>query len=185
MRNDHYSNLKNSLILNDALNASLKKYHFEKIKGYLLAATYLLSLNLGILASFASINTTVVDFGTVVVLWTVISFVITYILFTYLFVHIYKSFYHTVSRAARALVWQILALAFSILLALILSSVLLLYGGLTIFFLLLFVYPLIEKTSNKKLTPTDFKSNMDTIYGLLVVIANLIQIILQFAHLFK
>lgn len=166
-----------------AFRGSLAKYGLEDSYGYFIALAFVMSLGLAIAASFGSIGLGVVNLGADLVIYGILAAIVVFPLFAYAFVHVYSAFFKTVIATNTVLAWQTLGLVLSILLSFVVHSEALIYGGLLIFFVLLFVHPLLKVVYSERATMKDFNKTMNYVYVIILLLANLIQIILKLTNL--
>jgi len=167
---------------NTALKSNLEKYQLSDLYGYFLAIAFVTSISLGLAASFKDINNGMINFGGEIIIFTLLTSIVMFALFSYVFVHVYRAFYNTAEAIKTALSWQTIALFISILLAFVLASEKLIYGGFVIFGIILFIHPLM-KIIYKKESTENFNKTLGTVYAIIAIIANLIQLVLKFSNL--
>lgn len=89
---------------------------------------------------------------------TLLASIVVFPVLSSLLIHIYATFHQTKNTEKTrdiirtTLSWQIITLSISIILAFALYSEKFIYSGFVIFFVLLFLYPLLKKYIEKKLT---------------------------------
>jgi MFS family permease len=178
---------------NNALESNLKKYQLSELRGYFYALVFLISLSFGIVASFSMpyVKNDLLVFATNVVVIAVLAAIVVFPVLSSFLIHIYVGFHQTKNiEKTRDIIkttlsWQIITLSFSILLGFVLYSEKFIFSGFAIFFVLLFLYPLLKKVHRKEAN-IEIDETLEKIYNIIsstLQIIQIILIILKFANL--
>ena len=122
-------------------------------------------------------------FGTIIAAWSLIGGIVLFFLFVYVFVHVYTAAFRRTDSLKATLLWQIIAMMAAIILTFLTGSASYIYGGFAIFFVLLFVYPLVWALTAQPAESADIKSALHRTYLAIMILIYIIQLVIQFAHL--
>jgi|YelNatPaOPRAMG01_1025707.scaffolds.fasta_scaffold11906_1 MFS family permease len=179
---------------NNALESNLKKYQLSELRGYFYALVFLISLSFGIVVSLSMsyIKTDLLVFATNVVVIALLAAIVVFPVLSSFLIHIYVDFHQTKNIKKRrdiiktTLSWQIITLSFSIILGFVFYSEKFIFAGFAIFFVLLFLYPLLKKVHRKEAN-IEVDETLEKIYNIIsstLQIIQIILIILKFTNLF-
>jgi hypothetical protein len=170
------------------VNAQFKKdlvgYKISDLYGIFVGLVFLLSFGVGILSAYSqSSPSNIIMFGTIIAAWGLIGGIVLFFLFVYVFVHVYTAaFKHTPSLKA-TLIWQIIAMMAAIILTFLSGSPSYIYAGYAIFFVLLFIYPLVWVLTEQPAESEKIKGTLHRTYLAITIIIYIVQFVIQFAHL--
>jgi len=175
---------------NNILESNLKKYQLSELRGYFYALVFLISLSFGIVVSFSMpyVKNDLLVFTTNVVVITLLAAIVVFPVLSSVLIHIYVAFHQTKNIEKTrdiiktALSWQIITLSISIILASVLYSEKFIYSGFVIFFVLIFLYPLLKKVYRKEAN-VEVDETLEKIYSIISFVLQIIHIILKFANL--
>lgn len=170
------------------VNAQFKKdlegYKISELYGIFVGLVFLLSFGVGILSAYSqSSPSNIIMFGTIIAAWSLIGGIVLFFLFVYVFVHVYTAAFRRTDSLKATLLWQIIAMMAAIILTFLTGSASYIYGGFAIFFVLLFVYPLVWALTAQPAESADIKSALHRTYLAIMILIYIIQLVIQFAHL--
>ncbi|VVB85125.1 Uncharacterised protein [uncultured archaeon] len=166
------------------LKKDLKGYKISELYGFFKGLIFIMSFAIGVLAAYSTNSTfNIITFGAAIIIYGLLAGIPLFFLFVYDFIHLYTACFKTTDTLKVTLAWQIIALAISLLLTFITSSAIYIYGGLAIFFILLFVYPFLVFLNMQPAESANIKQTIHKIYLVITILIYTIQLIKQFAHL--
>ncbi len=170
--------------INKQFKKDLEGYNISELYGPFIGLIFIMAFAVGVLGAYSTNSTsTTIAFGEAIFIWGLLSAIALFLLFVYVFIHVYAYCFKTTITLRVTLAWQIIALVISLLLTLSTNSVSYIYGGLTIFLLLLFVYPFLGFLTTQSTESTKVKITLHKLYLAITILIYIIQLIMQFAHL--
>jgi hypothetical protein len=170
--------------VNSQFKKDLEGYKIPELYGIFVGLVFLMSFAVGILSAYTNGATSnQITFGITVAAWGLIGGIVLFFLFAYIFVHVYTACFKRTDSLKATLFWQIIALTIAILLTLLTASSSYIYGGFAIFFILLFIYPMVWALTEYPAESTNIKSTLHRTYLVITIIIYIIQFVVQFAHL--
>lgn len=170
--------------VNAQLKKDLKGYKISELYGFFVGLIFIMSFAIGALVTYSTNSIpNIVTFGVNILIYGLLAGIVLFFLFVYVFIHLYTACFKTSDTLKVTLVWQIIALTISIILTFVTYSTSYIYGGLLIFFILLFIYPSLGFLIGHPTESTSIKQTLHKIYLVITILINITQLILQSARL--
>lgn len=170
--------------LNTKLKKDLAGYNMSELYAPLLGLIFIISFAISVPFAYnTSTPNDLVSFVGAIFIYGILAAIAFSFLLVYVFLPLYKHNFKTSETLNVTLGWQIIALVFATILTFATASVSYIYGGLIIFLLLLFVYPLLSFLTTQPTETAKVKSTLHKLYVAITIIIYIIQLVIQFAHL--